>query len=49
MSARDRQLAFGYTSTQIPTLETSPVWPYRPNMEEEERKTQGNLFHFVRV
>lgn len=42
-SARERQLAFGYTSTQIPTLETSPVWPYRANIEEDERKSQGSV------
>ncbi|KAF3339693.1 ninja-family protein mc410 [Carex littledalei] len=43
VSARERQLAFGYNSVQIPTLETSPVWPYRTNMEEEERKSQGSV------
>ncbi|KAJ1699072.1 hypothetical protein LUZ63_007584 [Rhynchospora breviuscula] len=43
MSARDRQLAFGYNSTQIPTLETNPVWPYRTNIEEDERKSQGSI------
>ncbi|XP_078153456.1 putative interactor of JAZ isoform X2 [Carex rostrata] len=43
LSARERQLAFGYNSVQIPTLETSPVWPYRTNMEEDERKSQGSV------